>query len=801
MLKSVRCCLVMVLSCMCNTIVFAQSAVTVKGVVIDSSQNKSLQGATVTVFHDKDRRKPHAVFITNEQGLFEFALKDTGSYILEIAFTGFQKQSRTFNAVKEDIHLGSIQLAMEARMLENVTVTGKKTLIETSDDRIIYNVENDPLARSQMALDILRRTPSLSVDGNDTVRMNGQTNFRVLLNGRETAMFSRNVSDALKGFPGSTILRIEVINNPSAKYDAEGIGGIINIVTKKKIEGYNGNVSTWNSSINQHVMSANFNAKFNKLGVAINYGIQTNVNIPFSVHSETIPNNFAYYTSRTLAGKGRQNSFSQYGNAEFSWALDTLNTISFFTNVSGGHSNNPQNLQITTILNNANELRSNFGLSEKRQYPTTTIGTDYIKKFAGIPKKEFSVRFNAELGNSDAELESIEINSVSTLYVNNRTDANNFQYTLQSDLAQPIKQKGLLEVGARTTLRRAVADFANSFKSNSTDDFQINPNNAGNFRFNQDVYSVYSSYSFKLSTFSFRTGVRVEHTAISGAFEDSKVFARRNYYNFLPNFQVSKKIKDLSLVLSYNQRLQRPAINHLNPFIQNNDSLNVSYGNPDLEEQTIHVVTLQTNMSKGKTSFGFTFSSRFSNNMIVSLNSFDPATGRRSSTFYNIGKDFHFQTSGYLNTKFGQKLTLFSNVNFQFRKLKNILNAGQKNSGIAGNSYLGVTYVLNARLNFMNYLGFEQTVIDLQSKFKTIPYCGTAFNYQLIPNKLRAGLMAQNYFARNYPYRTTIKDMNFTTISSNTYAMSKLVFTANWNFGKLKEQVSRRKGVTIDDRL
>jgi outer membrane receptor for ferrienterochelin and colicin len=133
------------------------------------------------------------------------------------------------------------------KKLGDVTVTATRPLVEQQDDRLVYNVEDDPSAKSESASDILRKTPYVNVDGDGAIQVNGQSNFRVLLNGRETALFSQNVKEALKGFPGATISRIEVITSPSAKYDAEGVGGIINIITKKKLAGYNGTI---NSNIN-----------------------------------------------------------------------------------------------------------------------------------------------------------------------------------------------------------------------------------------------------------------------------------------------------------------------------------------------------------------------------------------------------------------------------------------------------------------------------------------------------------------------------------------------------------------------
>ncbi|HEX8332384.1 MAG TPA: outer membrane beta-barrel protein [Segetibacter sp.] len=768
--------------------------------VIDGANEKPLAGVTVSIFFE---RTTTAVTegITNEAGLFRLQVRDTGNYKIELTYLK-AKTTQNILVDKEEIDLGVIKLASQSATLKDVTVKATKKLIEQTDDKIIYNVENDPLARGEMAIDILRRTPSVSVDGNDNVRLNGQTNFRVLLNGRETAMFTQNVSDALRGFPGSTIVKIEVITNPSARYDAEGIGGIINIVTKKKIEGYNGSVSTWSTTINQHNFNANFNAKFNKIGVAIIYGNRSNINIPGFYTSYTIPTTNAFYSSRLLDGSRRASYFNQFGNGEVSWAVDSMSTLSFYGNVSGGSSKQSLDLRTITTLNNSpTTLVSDFDQASRRQFPTNTIGTDFIKKYTGKPDKEFSVRVNAELGKNDAFLESAETTSSYARFLINNSNANNKQYTIQSDYIEPLAPGVKLEVGARATLRRASSDFESSIKYNNAEAYKLNPANTDNFNFIQDIYSGYASYSFKIKSYNIRTGLRVEHTSINGSFQSAKTFAKNSYVNVLPNFQVSRRIKDLNLVLSYNQRLQRPSIAHLNPFVENNDSLNISFGNPDLDAQTIHTVQLQSRLLRGKTTMGLTFSSSYSNNYIVTLTTFNPTNGLRSNTYQNVGRDFLFNVNGNINTKFGEKWTYNANINFQFRALKNKFNEDQKNSGIGGNTNTGVTYIFNPRLRTTTYVGFEQTVPDLQSKPNTIPYCGTGVTYQLVQNKFIIGLMAQNYFAKYYDYTTVITGSTFKTTNTNKSLMGKMVLTLNWNFGKLKEQVSKKKGVTVDDAL
>jgi hypothetical protein len=479
-----------------------------------------------------------------------------------------------------------------------------------------------------------------------------------------------------------------------------------------------------------------------------------------------------------------------------------MSTLSFYGNVSGGSSKQSVDLRTVTILNNSsNTLVSEFDQASRRLFPTNTIGTDFIRKYAGKPEKEFSIRVNAELSTNDAYLESVESTPSYGRFLINNSDANNKQYTIQSDYIEPLGPGVKLEIGARATLRRASSDFESLIKYNNSEAYKLNPSNTDNFNFIQDIYSGYASYSFKIKSYNIRTGLRVEQTSVNGSFQSAKAFAKNSYTNLLPNFQVSRRLKDLNLVLSYNQRLQRPSIAYLNPFVENNDSLNISFGNPDLDAQTIHTVQLQSRLLKGKTTLGLSFSGSYSNNYIVTLTMFNPANGLRTNTYENVGRDFLFNVNGSINSRFGEKWTFNTNINFQFRALKNKLNENQKNSGIGGNTNLGVTRIFNPRFNASTYVGFEQTVPDLQSKPNTIPYCGTGINYQLVPNKFRIGLMAQNYFAKYYDYRTVITGATFRTTNTNKSLMGKGVLTLNWNFGKLKEQVSKKKGVTIDDAL
>ena len=173
-----------------------------------------------------------------------------------------------------------------------MVVNAQRPMVEQSDDKIVFNVEDDPTNKTETAIDILRKTPFITVDGEDNIKVNGKSNFKVLLNGRETSMFARNIKEALRGFPGALISKIEVITTPSAKYDGEGIGGLINIITKKKVVGYNGTLSSFSRTSDKlNNFSVNGNAKVGKIGLSVFYGIRRSRPVPVAQHQYHPSNN------------------------------------------------------------------------------------------------------------------------------------------------------------------------------------------------------------------------------------------------------------------------------------------------------------------------------------------------------------------------------------------------------------------------------------------------------------------------------------------------------------------------------
>jgi len=780
----------------------AQQA-SVTGFVRDSSNAKALQYATIELFAGSDTARSLRSVYTNGMGRFSINGLDSGQYLLIVSHTGYGEQQRTLRLARgEALSLPELQLVPAAAQLQGVVIRSRKPLVEQSDDKIAYNVAADPVAKTETAIDILRRTPFVAVDGDGNVTVNGQSNFRVLLNGRETAMFAQNVKEALKGFPGALIVKIEVITNPSAKYDAEGVGGIINIITQKKIVGYNGSVNTYYNANGWWNANTNFSAKYGKLGFTVYYGSGGGINVPGTNRTTTTPNlPGSAFAKRELYGRRVLNNFWNFGNAELNYELDSLNAVSVYANVSGGNNRNRNDQTITTSYNDGRpDSVSLFQIDSRNVNPTRSVGADYTRKYATNKEREFSLRLNGEFGISDLHNLSAQDNPVQPdRYVLNNSESVNRQYTLQSDYVHPFRNGQKLEGGLKAILRRASSDFRSLDRTTPLEEYKINPGNTDYFDYDQDVYSAYASWSFKVKKASFRLGGRFEHTEIDGNFASGTRRVRQAYSNLLPNLQVSTKTGPVNLVFNFSQRIQRPFIWNLNPFVNNNDKLNISFGNPDLQPQLIHSLSAQARMSKGGTFFGLTVNGTYSDNMIVQFTTFDPATGISATTSGNLGREWGLNLSGNINARISDKFNVSANGNIRFARVENRAVKGQRTGGYGGNANINANYNFNKRYYAYGYWGYFRQPVTFQTQYPFNLWYGIGGGVKFFKEKVNLSLGVASFLEKERDFVLLTRDPAFTTRSVSRIPFRALSLGLTWNFGKLTENVSKKKGVSNDD--
>jgi hypothetical protein len=616
-------------------------------------------------------------------------------------------------------------------------------------------------------------------------------------------MFARNVKEALRGFPGAMISKIEVITSPSAKYDAEGIGGLINIITRKKLVGYNGTLSSFSRTSDKlNNFSINGNAKVGKIGATV--FLNTGFTDPVLQHntSTTIPSTQSFYTRRTLDGSQHNNSAWSFGNAELSWELDTLNTISVYANIDSWSNTNVSGQTIKTDFAYSPSTTSYYDLTYKGRNPGVNIGSDYIKRFKKNKDREFSIRFLGEFGKNDAELNSFQDNPGTDRYLINNSYAVNNQYTIQADNIIPLKKNRRIEGGVKAIIRSASSDFKSLVKYASAEDYKLNTSNTDYFKYMQEVYSVYSMYSLRTKKSTFRFGARLEYTNVDGDFVSSNTKVKSDYATLIPNIQFTNKISKIStLVLTYTKRLQRPYIYDLNPFVFNNDSLNISYGNPDLGPQTAHALSAQLRFNKGNTFAGINVEGSYSDNKILQYSSFDPQTGITKTTSLNIGKEFQSSLNLNLSTKLTPKWNLFMGGSLRYSTVTNNSDKTQSNSGFGFNINLNSSYRFTDKFTVSTFVGFWREPQTIQTTYPFNPWHNIAFNYKIFKNKINISLRAVNYYEKNREFKTVTKDKNFYNTNVTTLPRRAAVLALTWNFGKLTENVSKKKGVNNDDIL
>ena len=772
--------------------------ITVKGILVDSASSKPVHSATVNFL--QPQKKVSKTVVSDKSGAFQTTLFP-GPYKVTITHSGYRKKGMHLAVQEQPVDQGKIQLVGQVKNLAEVTVTATRPLVEQKDDRLIYNVEEDPAAKSESASDILRKTPFVSVDGDGEIQVNGQTNFKVLLDGRETALFSQNVKEALKAFPGATISRIEVITSPSAKYDAEGVGGIINIVTRKKVAGYNGSVNSNINSNGNKSAGLNISLKKGKLGITGTYSLVGNGSLRTNQLAVTTPTQPLAFVRREVGGGRETDMFFQQGNLELSYDIDSTNTLVVYGNMTRIKNESLSNHSIYTLFANGSSDTDPFLFENRLSLPTHGFGTDFIRKYKGKPQKELTVRFqglfnrNRTYANSQQELNAFD------RFILNNSEAFNSEYTVQADLIEPLKKGARIEAGVKAILRDAWSDFESQVKFDKSEPYHIDPANSNRFSYNQHVYGGYVSFNKTTKAMNARIGLRVEHTDVDGDFTSTATRVRQQYTNFIPNLLLSKQFnKTMNSNLTYTFRLGRPSINSLNPFVNNSDSLFITYGNPNLGPQYIHNIALQVRFFKGSKFISFQTGFNFSNNLIIQNPTFNPATGVTSVTGANAGQIREFPLGFVSNLPVGKKWNIAVNATARFARVRNSLQTQWFNT-TAGNVNANFTYKATPLFTITSNGGYFVPLRMPNSTFPNNYFYAFNFAHKVFKQKMTITASATNFLAEKRTLTFKTENEAFITENRNTNPFRNFGLAVSYNFGRLKENVSKKKGVTNDDKV
>jgi outer membrane receptor protein involved in Fe transport len=740
----------------------------IQGIVIDSLDKKNIPFTSVILESSELNNKVGQV--CNSSGFFIFNNIIPGKYILTFSATGYSKNKIHVDILKDSaqINLGKVLLSPEGHILNEVRVVANKLLYEDKEDRLIYNAENDISNQTGSVTDLMYKVPLITVNLDGNIQLRGSSNIRILINGRPSAAMTNNLANALRQLPSRTIKSIEVITNPGAKYDAEGSAGIINIITKRQALGIDANLNSTAGNIN-NTFGGDVSYGNKKFGFTMSFNGYKNLNKYFNVNerfSYLMPrhesDNYSSYLSQNI---NRNNiSLGGYSDISSNYNIDSTTNINVSFSYWGNKLSNISN-QYTIIenfsgfpLQNYNINSSSSNLNKNLEY-NISFNKNFIDNNTNRTTSEINVL--AQISSSPSFMNNIinlvYKNDFNKYFDRNHNFTNSLEYSFQLDYLYNFKKHRhvsyTIETGVKNIYRILNSEYISQNDSilfvNNSQYYQSIDNS---FRYLQNVASSYFSFKIKSDNgWSSILGIRLEDTFYKGEVSESVDNISNRYNNLIPSLLLSKKIsKKNTIKFSYTQRLSRPLIDYLNPFVSYNDPKNVQTGNPFLKPELTHTVELSYNMisQSGSSVFTSLFLKR-TNNDIQNLITLDNKGGALIRP-ENIGvnETYGFNVSG--SKKILKDFNAHFNINTLHVNLKNI-QTKQYNNGFTISSSFSASYKFNKNLLFQVSGYYSTGQIFLQTRSNGFYYYGVTIKKDFTDSK-RFSLI----FNANNPFTSKI---------------------------------------------
>lgn len=566
-------------------LVNAQDKVQISGTVIDQETNDPLEFASVSLLNPGDSSLVTGN-VTGPGGNFSITVAP-GNYILKAQFVSYSTKFKRVN-IQDATNVGTVSLSQDVETLGEVVVTGQKDQMQLELDKRVFNVAENLTNIGASAAQILDNLPSISIDVDGNVALRGSQNVRILINGRPSGLVGLSNTDALRQLQGNLIERIEVVTNPSARYDAEGSAGIINIILKKKREeGFNGSFTVNTGWPHDHGLSANVNYRRDWFNTFLNYGISYDENPGggFSRQEFFFPDTtYTTFVDRDRIRGGLSNTL-RFGSEFFINPNNTL-TASFMMRVSDEE--NKSEITYRDISQAGNIVN----LSQRQDTETEDDGNyeyqlSYLRNFKG-ENHQLTADFQYQIDNETEASDIFERDLLgNNEIINRQRSLNNEENTdirLQADYVNPFRDGMKFEAGYRGSIEEI---HSNYLVEELEDGIWINLENFTNeFLYEENVHAAYAIYENKMEKWGYQIGLRAEQSDIETYQRETNERNKKSYLNLFPSAFVSYKLSESnSFQASYSRRISRPRFWYLNPFFSFSDPRNIRTGNVDLDPE------------------------------------------------------------------------------------------------------------------------------------------------------------------------------------------------------------------------
>ncbi|MGY3054888.1 outer membrane receptor protein involved in Fe transport [Pedobacter sp. UYEF25] len=784
----------------------------ITGVLKDAKTQETIPFATAVLLNPTTQAKVKIVQ-TDVNGAFTITNIPLGKYTFKISYVGYQTMVRSnveFTSTIQTLSFGNIQMTSgKGNVLSEVQVNGKKAAIQLGIDKKIFAVDQSLVSEGGSASDVLQNVPSIQTDIDGNVSLRGSTGVKVLIDGKQSLIAGGDITQILQSIPASSIESVEVITNPSSKYDAEGQSGIINIVLKKNTKlGFNGSVALTAGNKDNYNAGTNLSFQNSKVNLYANYSYRYG-NRYFGGFQ-----NIDYFKSVqgiSFADQLTNSRSTDKGNnvkAGIDYYITDKSVVSF----SGGFNSRDNNRNELIDISQLDSILQPVKFSNRNNRTDGTgnsydLNLDYSQKF-NKPKEELTFNFGYSNGindnNQSYDTQITNLNGTATdleaALQNIYNLGNNSNYNIQADYTVPIGKNGKIEAGYRSQIKLADnTQMADSLLTGSS--VNISNNLLNNFFKSKDqVHAVYLNYQNQINNFGYQLGLRGEDAQLDTylqGFSNNLAYStpgKIKYNRLYPSVFLTEKLKgDQQIQLSYTRRVNRPRAWDTNPFLDVSDPLNYRQGNPNLLPEDVHSFELGYSKYWQNLTFTSSIYLRKTNDVVERVRSEPDANGIIITTPQNLSSEVNTGLELIGQYTASKKLNFTGNVNLYQSDLKGAPAFGiAPNSGFSynGNLTANLSYVKNLTIQLRGeYRGAE---VQPQGKRNAIYNIDAGAKYDLLNGRASLSFNVRDVFnTRKYSF-TNIGQYSSTAFERQMNGtMGNLTFS--YRFGKSTFKMNKQK--------
>ena len=770
---------------------------TVKGVLMDETLKESEPYATIRIFKagkQGKNAKPVSMFLTDADGRFKQDVKGEGNYELVASSVGKLDVKKSFVLSNQKVvDLDTIYIKENTALLKGVEIVAQKPLVKMEVDKMSYEVAEDADAKVSTVLDMLRKVPMVTVDGQDNISVNGSQSFKVYVDGKPNVMFSSNPSMVFKNMPASVVKNIEVITNPGAKYDAEGAAGVLNIVMNKtnptamqSLNGYNGSIR---ASIGNRSMGGGLYVSGQQGKLTYSANANVNYSKPGSTEVEMEQHNGDGIITTQATTKVKI-PFTM-GNVSIGYELDSMSNISATLGLTRFNMKNEGNTLTQMRGGNYGNSFSYGNQMNMKNTKTSFSGNIDYQRFFNKERTQW-IAFTYQLNVSPSENEqrnTFDMGSTSFVDLTNRyslSKEHTTDHTFQTDYTMPVVKGQTLNMGAKVMFRKATSDAKYYLKE------VYDERSSMDYVYKNSILAGYTEYEGKWGKIGTKAGLRYEHTwqDVEYRLGNGENF-KKNYGSLVPSASVSYSFAPTSnLGLTYNMRISRPGISYLNPYVDKSNPTALSYGNTNLDVEKTHNISLVYNMFSTKLMLNVNVHHNFTDNAIEHYSFYD--NNLLNTTYGNIVKRHQTGVNVYANWLALKNTRLFVNGSVNYTDMRsNALSA--KMGGWQTNAMLGLQQTLPWNMKLGAYVITSSKSYTLQGWSNGFNLITANLSKSFFNDKLNVGVMGLVGLSKggNLKMETYSSGNQFLSHQTIKVPIANVSLNVTYTFGNTKRQMKQ----------